>query len=198
VEPLIGPEGTRFADFVTLASVLTVEDLVEACPGPFVLQIPLELLEEDQPEEAEEEESTSVFDNPASRTTQRMPPAPTTKIWDGEALVSLGRSKEVDRALVHYLGGARTLIGRMSECDATLRDYALSRKHAEVIRSGARWEIVDLQSKNQTFLDEQALQPGLRYELVDGQRIRLGAYRGLVLFAKSLFGLARKLGRGKA
>jgi predicted component of type VI protein secretion system len=56
------------------------------------------------------------------------------------------------------LAGDRVLVGRSRECDLVLEDPNVSRRHAEMRRSGGRWTVVDLGSTN-----------GVR---VNGKRIR--------------------------
>lgn len=75
--------------------------------------------------------------------------------------------------LTQFLG-----IGRdpaFSQLAAELRSFpALSRRHAEIRRSGTTFVLRDLGSKNGTFIDDQPLQPGLDVELRDGAVIRFG------------------------
>ena len=64
------------------------------------------------------------------------------------------------------------LIGRAS--DATpLTDYTVSRRHAELKRSGRSWMLDDLRSANGTYLNEKRLERPTR--LKDGDKIRMGA-----------------------
>lgn len=61
--------------------------------------------------------------------------------------------------------GARVLIGRISACDVLLVDVEVSREHAMIVSEGGRPTLVDLGSRNGTFMDGKrvrrvALSPG--------------------------------------
>lgn len=73
--------------------------------------------------------------------------------------------------VVHARGGApgstcrlalqedgETVIGRSPECDLTVDDVAVSRRHARVVRRDSRYYLEDLWSKGGTFLGEVRLQ----------------------------------------
>lgn len=69
------------------------------------------------------------------------------------------------------LTGDEIVIGRSSECDLTIADRYLSRKHAKLVRDGERWLLEDLGSRNGTSLngspiDEPAeIRPGDEIQL---------------------------------
>ena len=77
------------------------------------------------------------------------------------------------------LSGSRLLIGRSRDCDITLDDPNVSRRHAELRNEDGRWVVTDLGSTNGVKLngrrvEEAALEPGdeltlglarLRFEL---------------------------------
>lgn len=50
---------------------------------------------------------------------------------------------------------ARVLVGRTSECQLRLDHPSVSRRHAELQRSGENWQLTDLGSKNGSFLNGQ-------------------------------------------
>jgi hypothetical protein len=63
------------------------------------------------------------------------------------------------------LSGDRVTIGRSRDCDVTLDDANVSRRHAEVRREGANWVVADLGSTNGVKVNghrvqAQALSPG--------------------------------------
>lgn len=50
---------------------------------------------------------------------------------------------------------------------------AVSRKHTEIVTRGPRYFVIDLGSKNQTFINEQAIQPLCEIEILDQDRLKL-------------------------
>ena len=72
------------------------------------------------------------------REARRMD-APAT--YGGRAMLVGGGKRTV-------LSGSRVLIGRSRDCDITLDDANVSRRHAEVRREGASWVVADLGSTN--------------------------------------------------
>src|SRR5437868_4282202 len=75
---------------------------------------------------------------------------------------------------------AITRIGRADPVSVWLPDVDLSndtgvsRRHLEIRRVGGGFEIVDLHSKNGTFLNGERLLPEEAHELQPGDRVRLG------------------------
>jgi hypothetical protein len=69
------------------------------------------------------------------------------------------------------LGDRTMVIGRSSECDVRLTDTSVSRRHAEVRRSGDTWTIVDLGSTNGTRVNGSGVR---ERRLADGDRITVG------------------------
>ena len=55
--------------------------------------------------------------------------------------------------------GDPVVIGRLQECQITLDSTGVSRKHAEIRRSGDRFTLVDLHSRNFTLLNGRRLDP---------------------------------------
>ncbi|MCF7553398.1 FHA domain-containing protein [Pseudonocardia sp. WMMC193] len=54
---------------------------------------------------------------------------------------------------VRHVGTGRLTIGRLPDNDVVLDDLLVSRRHAELHRTGASWRIVDLNSGNGTFVN---------------------------------------------
>ena len=54
---------------------------------------------------------------------------------------------------------------------------SVSRRHARIVRAGSGFELEDLNSANQTKLNGEALAPGRRYPLRDGDVIEFGRVR---------------------
>jgi two-component system, cell cycle response regulator len=74
---------------------------------------------------------------------------------------------------MHKLERPQTVLGRSSEAGFQVEDDGISRKHAQVVRSGeGQFQLVDLGSTNGTYLN------GLRVStarLCDGDRIQIGS-----------------------
>jgi hypothetical protein len=70
------------------------------------------------------------------------------------------------------LAGDEVIVGRGPECQITIDDPMLSRRHARIDLSGAKPAIEDLRSRNGTQLNGRPLVG--RAVLEDGDRIRLG------------------------
>jgi hypothetical protein len=113
--------------------------------------------EEEQPADAtpppEDFGHTMVYS--VDREARRMD-APAT--YGGRPMLIGGGKRTV-------LSGSRVVIGRSRDCDITLDDANVSRRHAEVRREGANWVVADLGSTNGVKVNghrvnEQSLSPG--------------------------------------
>lgn len=69
------------------------------------------------------------------------------------------------------LAGDTVVIGRLDECDITIDDPKVSRRHAEVRPAGDAFRLVDLGSTNGTLVNGQRT---VEHELGDGDRIQVG------------------------
>lgn len=67
-----------------------------------------------------------------------------------------------------------TVAGRHPDADIFLDDVTVSRRHAEIVRTGTSFAIRDLESLNGTYLDGERTTDG---NLVDGSEIQIGKYR---------------------
>ena len=76
-----------------------------------------------------------------------------------------------DGAQRYPLGDTAIAIGRGAGCDIRLGDLSLSGNHCRVEPSGRGWKIVDLGSRNGTFVNEVLVK---QRKLQDGDRVRLG------------------------
>ena len=82
--------------------------------------------------------------------------------------------------IVHEDGATRTVplvtdsvtIGRLPDCDITLKDKGASRRHAQIRTAGGVSTLTDLGSTNGTRLNGQTVQSR---QLEDGDRITIGA-----------------------
>jgi hypothetical protein len=103
-------------------------------------------------------EGTMVYAPPAPEPVREPPPAATLR-WPGG---------------VHTLAGESTSIGRSGDCDLTIDDPNISRRHAEVRRVGDAFTVVDLGSTNGTEVNGQRIR---ETSLVDGDVIGMGTTR---------------------
>ncbi len=72
----------------------------------------------------------------------------------------------------HPVRSRSVVIGRSRECDLTVGDGNASRRHAEIVKDGDSYLVVDLNSTNGTQLNGRRIS---REELTDGDRITVGA-----------------------
>jgi len=67
-----------------------------------------------------------------------------------------------------------TTVGRHPEADIFFDDVTVSRRHAEITRDGASFEIVDQRSLNGTYVNGERVD---RASLVNGAEVRIGKFR---------------------
>jgi pSer/pThr/pTyr-binding forkhead associated (FHA) protein len=72
------------------------------------------------------------------------------------------------------LSGSRVVIGRSRDCDVTLDDPNVSRRHAELRREGATWVVSDLGSTNGVKVNGHRVND---HPLTPGDQITLGLER---------------------
>ncbi len=71
----------------------------------------------------------------------------------------------------HRLGGRTLTIGRLPECDVTLSDPNVSRRHAEIRPAGNGFAVTDLNSTNGTKVNGASVTD---HRLADGDQITIG------------------------
>jgi len=76
-----------------------------------------------------------------------------------------------DRVTEHELRADPLTIGRDPECDLFFADKKLSRKHARVERFGVGFRLIDLESRNGSWVNEVRVEAS---DLAPGDEIRLG------------------------
>ena len=81
------------------------------------------------------------------------------------------------------------VIGRSADCDVCVHDILLSRHHCRLEREEDDWIILDLASKNGTFLGDHEIG---RHVLADGETIRVG--KTCVAFYRGTFEQAHRGG----
>ncbi|MEX0151903.1 MULTISPECIES: FHA domain-containing protein [Microbacterium] len=67
-----------------------------------------------------------------------------------------------------------TTVGRHPEADIFFDDVTVSRRHAEITRQGAAFEIVDQRSLNGSYVNGERVD---RSALVNGAEVRIGKFR---------------------
>src|SRR5688572_15943382 len=86
-------------------------------------------------------------------------------------IILTANGQEIDRRELT----APLTIGRAQDADVPVRDILLSRKHCRIEPAkGGQWMVVDLGSKNGTFVGSQ---PVARHALSDGDELRIGRVR---------------------
>jgi DNA-binding NtrC family response regulator len=115
----------------------------------------------------------------------------TEQLRDARGVVGLRRhplrlsvTSGPDRKLVRELTGERIVIGTHERCDLVLTDPTVSRQHLEISLVPQGWAIVDLDSRNGTFIGdlrvrEVIVQQGTRIQL-GGTHLRVEPLRGAV------------------
>jgi DNA-binding NtrC family response regulator len=81
---------------------------------------------------------------------------------------------------ITWLERSRTVFGRDAGADVCLASSQVSRRHAEVVRSGPLWLLSDLESKNGIFVNGKR---GKSVALSPGDVIRIGDFIGVVALA---------------
>jgi len=67
-----------------------------------------------------------------------------------------------------------TTVGRHPEADIFFDDVTVSRRHAEITRTGATFELIDQRSLNGTYVNGERVD---RATLTDGAEVRVGKFR---------------------
>lgn len=92
-----------------------------------------------------------------------------------EIISSPSFDKDVKSIGVDLMEGEEFVMGRNRNLPLSFpNDQRVSRNHATIRREGDRFYLIDLQSGNGTYLDDQKLAKGGRERISDGAMIRLG------------------------
>jgi hypothetical protein len=107
------------------------------------------------------------------------PPVSATAAVSAEEAEELGLAHEARAFLSvggkrHDLATSGTALGRSRECDITLEDANVSRRHAEVRHEDGAWWIVDLGSTNGMEVNGERVERGGRVRLNHEDRVVLG------------------------
>jgi putative methionine-R-sulfoxide reductase with GAF domain len=79
-----------------------------------------------------------------------------------------------DKRRVLEFTGDSVLVGRIADCDLQIKDPFVSRKHLKIAGKGERIFIKDLNSRNGTFVNGEAVPPGVEVELAEGVPVVIG------------------------
>jgi len=74
----------------------------------------------------------------------------------------------------YLIDGDRTMVGRHPNAAIFLDDVTVSRRHAEIVRTGAVFELVDQRSLNGTYVSGERVE---RSTLRNGDELRIGKFR---------------------
>jgi pSer/pThr/pTyr-binding forkhead associated (FHA) protein len=77
-------------------------------------------------------------------------------------------------------------LGRDNKNEVILPDSLkiISRKHAKILEQESFFRLVDLESANFTYLNEEKIEPNKEYGIVSGDKIKIGEYEMEVLVVK--------------
>ena len=91
------------------------------------------------------------------------------------------------RGVVIHIRKAITTLGRDDDADVVIDDPTISRRHAEIALSGDVYSLVDLGSKNGTFVNQRNIGTS-SYCLNDGDEISFGPSQVALTFQNSDLG----------
>jgi pSer/pThr/pTyr-binding forkhead associated (FHA) protein len=77
------------------------------------------------------------------------------------------------------LSEGKTTIGRHPDSDIFLDDVTVSRRHAEVVRTGSTFTVSDVGSLNGTYLDRERIETA---DLHSGDELQIGKFRLVFLY----------------
>jgi len=92
---------------------------------------------------------------------------------EGPALVIIMRSAAVSPQVIKLKPGDY-LVGRDPGCDVVVADPYVSRTHARIFYKDGKWYIVDLGSKNGTYVNGEDIKGREAVELREGAEIVIG------------------------
>jgi len=182
-------EGVKLYDLMqkTISS-LEEDEFLEACPYPFLMQVPMT---GGQPGTGSEKATASY--------AKSAPVDMTVKISYSE-LRKMQRSKHVENTMIHIVCPRgetdRVDIGRSKECDVVLNDATVSKQHAEMYSALGQWMIVDKGSHNGTLRGQEKLVPGEPTPLQGGESLRFTAYHAMFLLPEQVYELSQRMKKG--
>jgi len=99
-------------------------------------------------------------------------PLPTEPLEEGNALLVI--KKGPDAGMSFTINRDLIIVGRHPESDIFLDDITVSRRHAEIRREGAAFELLDTGSLNGTYLNRERIETS---KLESGDEIQIGKFR---------------------
>lgn len=172
------PGGRPLRDVVAVLGDADLSALTSA--SAFLVQVPTELEEDilDEPDPAESPRDSTLTQE-ISRTR----------------IMRLQRSRKVGDALVHVILPTKSgvTLGRDAKtADLVLPESSVSKEHARILFDRS-WGIVDLDTRNGTFLEGKRIPAGIRHDLKPGQGVFFSGYRVLFLELTHLLQLVSKV-----
>lgn len=76
----------------------------------------------------------------------------------------------------YHFDSSILLLGREDRCDIRLTDEQVSRQHAQILKDGERYYVMDLASRNATYLNGKRLEPNVRFPLQNNDLITVFKY----------------------
>lgn len=105
---------------------------------------------------------------------------------DGVGIYVMGEFKpyylHIYKELIIGRSTELTLEAVLDLSDLNAANMGVSRRHAMIRRTGSGFEVLDLSSRNGTWLNAERLIPNKRYPLASGSQLRLGQMRLLVMY----------------
>ena len=166
-------QGRALRDVVSALSEVDPSSVVSG--AAFLVEIPLD---------AEDSVLSDALDSPHDMTQD----------ITVSRIMKLTRSRKVGDARVHVIAPSQAgrSVGRAQDADLTLADPSVSREHVRIVFNKG-WGLIDLGTRNGTYLEKERIPPGLRYDLRPGQGLFLSGYRALFLDLAHLLKLVAKV-----
>jgi hypothetical protein len=105
---------------------------------------------------------------------------------DGVGIYVMGALKpyylHIYRELIIGRSTELTLEAVLDLSDLNAANMGVSRRHAMIRRTGSGFEVIDLSSRNGTWLNAERLIPNKPYPLASGSQLRVGQMRLLVMY----------------
>lgn len=170
IEQMVAKEGHAFLD---------------RWSGPFLLSILIE-------------DPSHLVAQPASKD-QKTPSSRTTESYPIDDLLELRRLRGVSEVHVYPLSD-EAVAGRGKDCLIKLGDpaAALSKQHARFKLDGDSWLLIDLGSRNGTFVDRKSVDANGSRPLESFSRIQLGDKRFAFLSREDLYALVAPIRSAEA